>query len=829
MTKMISKLILALTFSILLTTAAPAMAITFGPATNVSNDVNTSLFSSIATDGANVYAVWSDNNSSILFSHSNNGGATFSAPLTISTNADSGIPSIATDGTNIYVAWNDDITGSSDILFSHSPVSSIAFSAPVTIHSNSGFGTASIATDGVNVYVVWNDNFSGISNILFSQSLINGPPFSPTFTPVAPISSFLSNSFNPSVTTDGTNIYVAWSDDFFGNFDIFFSQGAITTSVFSLPVNISNSPGISFGSSVTTDGTNVYVAWHDNTPGNFDIFFSQSAIGAPSFIPAPTPITINTPFSNSNNPSVTTDGTNIYVAWVDFASGIDRVLFSEKSVSANVFDPITLVSNDALGTDTPGISIDGANIFATWVDNAPGNFDIFVTNATLSNNGCWSTNPNMQVSTENIATSNVFGGPMVTKVTICDSDIMDIFNGVGEPDVTVNGKILRMVQDNTGLWHGYFADKTQAQLADQSANISSPPGVDLDFGYFCSNQSIVPAPISFLDTVGITLPVNTTISGSQGTTPFPTCSGVATSPNHNNVISGIDTLNTIIPSIGQIGINNIQFWPFIQLYDFVENGTAVVQYNKGGGVQSATLTFDSSDLSVDSDGDGIADVIDLVPTNPSFAFSDIPLGFTTFGSIITSGDQTLTILDVPAINGVKISASSHGGPIPATVSDCNGTIYTLTAGDVIVIACASSDTQVLKGITEVEYFVNGVSFGTTTLNAGDDVTFEQDTLTFTNNGSTPVVILVNGEQITIDGGETVALPGDVTLCHKDKKTITISSEDVDDHLRHGDELGACEDEEHEDKKGNGHDKHEDKEKGKGHEKFDDEENEDDDD
>ena len=175
-------------------------------------------------------------------------------------------------------------------------------------------------------------------------------------------------------------------------------------------------------------------------------------------------------------------------------------------------------------------------------------------------------------------------------------------------------------------------------------------------------------------------------------------------------------MNTLLPSIGQIGITDTQFWPYIQLYDFVENGTAVVQYNKGGGIQTTILTFDSSDLSVDSDGDGIADVVDIVPTNPSFAFSDISLGFTTFGSIITSGDQTLTILDDPNTNGVMISASPHGGSIPATISDCNGTIYTLTAGDVVVLACASSDVQVIQGIIEVEYFVGGVSFGTTILN-----------------------------------------------------------------------------------------------------------------
>ena len=46
-----------------------------------------------------------------------------------------------------------------------------------------------------------------------------------------------------------------------------------------------------------------------------------------------------------------------------------------------------------------------------------------------------------------------------------------------------------------------------------------------------------------------------------------------------------------------------------------------------------------------------------------------------------------------------------------------------------------------------------------------------------------------GNQCLVDG--TVE-PEKVTLCHKDKKTMTISSEDVDDHLAHGDELGVCE-------------------------------------
>ena len=36
-------------------------------------------------------------------------------------------------------------------------------------------------------------------------------------------------------------------------------------------------------------------------------------------------------------------------------------------------------------------------------------------------------------------------------------------------------------------------------------------------------------------------------------------------------------------------------WPFIQLYPLNPTGNVIVQYNKGGGVQSTTLTFDTVD------------------------------------------------------------------------------------------------------------------------------------------------------------------------------------------------------------------------------------------
>jgi hypothetical protein len=56
------------------------------------------------------------------------------------------------------------------------------------------------------------------------------------------------------------------------------------------------------------------------------------------------------------------------------------------------------------------------------------------------------TNPNLSVSAENSKFNNYFSGSMVIEVVIRDSSIRDTDEGKGEPDVTINGKSLRMVQ-----------------------------------------------------------------------------------------------------------------------------------------------------------------------------------------------------------------------------------------------------------------------------------------------------------------------------------------------------------------------------------------------
>jgi hypothetical protein len=102
-------------------------------------------------------------------------------------------------------------------------------------------------------------------------------------------------------------------------------------------------------------------------------------------------------------------------------------------------------------------------------------------------------NANLFVSAENSQFGNLVSGPQVVEVVVVDSTINTLDDVHGEPDVTVNGKQLRMAQATDGNWYAYFAEVQQAQYADATYTnadaTTDVPGIGLDFGDFCSPAS----------------------------------------------------------------------------------------------------------------------------------------------------------------------------------------------------------------------------------------------------------------------------------------------------------------------------------------------------
>jgi len=270
------------------------------------------------------------------------------------------------------------------------------------------------------------------------------------------------------------------------------------------------------------------------------------------------------------------------------------------------------------------------------------------------------------IVTPEIVQSGFMYGFQVVEVKIEDSDISDINEAKGEPDVTVNGKILRMAQGVDGNWYGYFANKVGAQIADQSS-ISGGPGTGMDFGYFCSSSSSIPINVfSFSDINSIALPVTSTVPGSQGTAPVPTCSGAVTSGNHNNVVKDYVSLNPgigLVTGIGQIGILDSQFWPFVQLYNFEDGDDIFVQYNKGGGFQTENFTF-----------------LEQVPSNP--------------GDIIIA-DNLGRLLRVTSLGNMTEIVTGLTNPFAVAIQSNGNVITTETSGRLLSVPLSGGSFDII--------------------------------------------------------------------------------------------------------------------------------------
>ncbi len=196
-------------------------------------------------------------------------------------------------------------------------------------------------------------------------------------------------------------------------------------------------------------------------------------------------------------------------------------------------------------------------------------------------------NPNLSVSAENSKFNNYFEGSMVIEVVIRDSDISDTNEGKGEPDVTINGKKIRMVQATDGNWYAYFANVDKAKIADSTVGLA---GEGLDFGVFCGRDTTV-LGISLSQTDGVAVPRSGGLSGfTNGGVSFSSCTGtLTTSENINNVVRQPKSINTNSPTgDGQIGLDPLA-WPLIQLYSFND---VTIKYNPGGPLQQVDLTYD---------------------------------------------------------------------------------------------------------------------------------------------------------------------------------------------------------------------------------------------
>jgi hypothetical protein len=323
--------------------------------------------------------VWVDptpGNQDVFFSHSTDGGKTFSIPQNLSNDpATSGNPQMAVDASgNISVVWeSDDVKYG--VLFTHSTDRGATFSTPVNLATTNTSGKGSfgpeiaVGADG-SINVAWEDDFNFQSDISFSRSTDKGATFS---TPKN-LSNNAGNSFSAQIAVDlSGNIDVVWMDDTPGNYVIFLSRSADQGTTFSSAKNLSNSPGNSGNPQIGVDANGgTYVAWQGNVPPgtNNDTFVARSTDG----ITFSAPVNLSNDSGNSINPWLVVDGAGgINLGWSDNTPGRANVFYARSLDSGVTFATPQNLSNDAGSSSDSQLAADkNGNLNVVWSDDTPG-------------------------------------------------------------------------------------------------------------------------------------------------------------------------------------------------------------------------------------------------------------------------------------------------------------------------------------------------------------------------------------------------------------------------------------------------------------------------
>ena len=370
------------------------------------------------------------------------------------------------------------------------------FTKPVNISASNGDSILpQMAVSGNSVYVVWNDNSTGIFGIFLAKSVDGGTNFG---APVN-ISRDIGSSSSPQFAVSGNDVYVVWQATTNGKYQIIFAKSTDGGATFGTPANISNNSGDSSFPKITVSGNNVYIAWAFTvTKKDYDILFTKSSDGGTTFS---TPVNLSNNFGDSGIPQMAVSGNNVFVTWENNGLGDFDVFVAKSTDNGNTFTAPVNVSHDPKQSGAPQIAISGNNVYVVWMDNTPGNYDVFVAKSiddgstfgkpiNLSNNGGDSGYPEMAASENNVyvvwtdTVSNKNYDILFSKSTDGGTTFgtpVNISNNSGASgwaQVSVAGNVYVIWDDSTpGNYDTFIAKSTDGGTTFSTPiNISNTPG-----------------------------------------------------------------------------------------------------------------------------------------------------------------------------------------------------------------------------------------------------------------------------------------------------------------------------------------------------------------
>ena len=415
----------------------------------------------------------------------------------------------------------------------------------------------SIAVYGNNIHVVWQEHRDGDAEVYYKRSTNSGVSWS-TDQRLSPVGNF---SGAPTLALYQSTIHIFWVDQRLVPVDIFYIRSTDNGTTWQSEVQITTDMMDSQYPSVSVSGSNVYLAWEDNRHlPNKEIYFRRSTNSGVNWS---SEVRLTNDTVVSNDVSVASIGQNIHLAWVS-GTGNSEIYYRNSTNGGVNWSTEQRLTNDPAISFYPCIAVSGQNVNLFWSDTRDGNPEIYFKRST-DGGAVWSTDSKLTNAAGNSLSSNavVFG----QLIGVVWSDLRLNFYKVYYK-VTTNGglnwssDLLLSPMANTG-----YANNPCIDISDSSAHVVWEDTRD-------GNPEIYYKKNIFSFPVGIT-PLNSEIP-----------SEFSLSQNYPNPFNPVTNINFSIPKTGLVKLT---------VYDAAGREAAVL-FNGRLSAGTYNYDFDASQL-----------------------------------------------------------------------------------------------------------------------------------------------------------------------------------------------------------------------------------------
>ncbi len=298
----------------------------------------------VSPASGDVHVVW--NSPNVLMKISRDNGATFGPTIVLSMGGSSFTHELAIAGSSLYVIWVNDC--SVEERASHGNGASLGGRKIIYKDDEcSDELDAQVAASGSNVYVAWK---TSADKVMLRTSHNSGSSFGPVTS--------TGGEIEPDLATIGNNVYLVSkkkSFDYpFGAFGIYHKTSKDHGSTFGSEIKLSDNMGSPSDPTVFAKTGNVFVAWHDQSTGHLDVYFSASLRNNGKLFAPSINLSNNTGISSW--PDIDTSGNNVFVVWSDNTLGNNDVYFRLGKLPVDTLSPDTKINSKLDGN---GISLAG--------------------------------------------------------------------------------------------------------------------------------------------------------------------------------------------------------------------------------------------------------------------------------------------------------------------------------------------------------------------------------------------------------------------------------------------------------------------------------------